>query len=244
MMLWICDVHGVLVDSTAVVREAFAATAARYRFPCGEAELHEVKGLGLVEAYGILDPGGDTYTRRAFHVQHVRARIDAMPAFAGVRDTLAAARARGIRVGAATSHGEIAEACLVNTGLYPLIDVLVTQEEVRRPKPHPDSILRAIHLLGGDPRDTRLEALHIGDTAADVVAGKRAGILTVGVTCGMSDGAEMRLAGPDYVVDAFHEMRWWLPASSPPMQASGLTMAGMACAGEPSRARALANPEC
>jgi HAD superfamily hydrolase (TIGR01509 family) len=220
MMLWICDVHGVLVDSTAIVREAFAATAARYGFPFGDAAMREVTGLCLADAYGLLDPGGDTHTRRAFHVRYVRARVEAMPAFAGVRDTLMAARAAGIRVGAATSHGEIAEACLVQTGLYPLIDVLVTQEEVTRPKPHPDSILRALQLLGGNRHEPRFEAVHIGDTAVDIVAGRRAGIATIGVTYGLARAAEIRAASPDYVIDAFHELRAWIPASSSPRRAS------------------------
>jgi hypothetical protein len=34
-----------------------------------------------------------------------------------------------VGIGAATSCSEIAEACLVNTGLYSLIDYLVTEEE-------------------------------------------------------------------------------------------------------------------
>jgi pyrophosphatase PpaX len=91
---------------------------------------------------------------------------------------------------------------------------------VRRPKPQPDSILRALQLLGADGHDPRLEALHIGDTAVDIVAGRRAGIATIGVTYGLAREAEMRAAGPDYVIDAFHELRSWFPTSSSPRHAS------------------------
>ena len=146
MTAWICDVNGVLVDSTAIARDAFAATAGHWRFSFTEHDFSRVKGFWLLEAYRILDPGGEPFTRRRFHLQYVRDRIRDVHAYPHVAEMLAAARARGIRVGAATSHGETAEACLVNNGLYSYIDCLVTQEEVKRPKPHPESILRVLAL--------------------------------------------------------------------------------------------------
>jgi pyrophosphatase PpaX len=210
--IWICDVNGVLLDSTAIVREAFAATAAHYGFECGAREFGMVKGCWLLEAYRRLDPGGDPQARRAFHLGYVRERIACVRAYPGVRDTLAAARAAGVRIGAATSHGEIAEAGLVVSGLYPLIDVLVTQEEITRPKPHPDAILRVLALLGADLHDPRPAALHVGDTREDIEAGRAADLLTIGVTYGVSPTHEIEAAAPDETIAAFAEMRSRIPA--------------------------------
>jgi phosphoglycolate phosphatase-like HAD superfamily hydrolase len=128
----------------------------------------------------------------------------------GVRDMLRAAREAGVRIGAATSHGEIAEACLVTTGLYPLIDCLVTQEEVARPKPQPDALLRVLTLLAEPGRDPRHTALCVGDTPEDIEAGRAAGVRTVAVTYGMSDEREMRSARPDLIIHSFGEMQAWL----------------------------------
>lgn len=211
--VWICDVNGLLIDSSAVVREAFAATSARYGFPLVDRDIDAVKGLWLLEAYERLDPGSDPWTRRAFHLAYVRERVDQLRAFPGVRETIIAAKQAGVRVGAATSHGEIAEACLVKTGLYAFIDCLVTQEDVKRPKPHPDSILQVLALLTGDRDAARAEALHVGDTIEDIRAGKAAGVRTIGATYGMSREDEIRSAGPDHVIHAFGEMRSWLPSA-------------------------------
>ncbi len=200
--VWICDVNGVLIDSTALVRQAFVATAIRYRFAFDEPDFQRIKGLWLLEAYRRLDPSGDPPSRRAFHLHYLRDRVADVQAFPGVRETLAAARAAGIRIGAATSQGEIAEGALVSTGLYPLIDCLVTQEEVRRPKPHPDALLRVLTLVPGD-------ALHLGDTVEDIAAGKAAGVQTIGVTYGLSREAEIKAAAPDHIIHSFHEMRAW-----------------------------------
>jgi beta-phosphoglucomutase-like phosphatase (HAD superfamily) len=142
--LWICDVNGVLVDSTSLICAAFAATAEHFDFAWTERELAQVKGLWLLEAYRVLDSERDPFLLREFHLKYCRTRIEEVRAFAGVADVLAHARASGVRVAAATSHGELAEATLVATGLYPLIDCLLTQEEVRRPKPHPEILLRIL----------------------------------------------------------------------------------------------------
>jgi pyrophosphatase PpaX len=215
MTMWICDVHGVLIDSTAVVRDAFAATAARYGFAFGDRRFDAIKGLWLLEAYRILDPGGDARARRDFHLAVVRERAADLQAFPGVRETLRAAKAAGVRIGAATSHGELAEACLVKTGLYECLECLVTQEEVRHPKPRPDAVLRVITLLGGRPRESGLTAVHIGDAAEDIEAGRAAGIRTIGVTFGVSREAEIRAAGPDDIIRRFTDLHAWLaPAES------------------------------
>jgi phosphoglycolate phosphatase-like HAD superfamily hydrolase len=84
---------------------------------------------------------------------------------------------------------------------------LVTQEEVRRPKPHPEALLRACALCGGDADDPREHSICVGDTRLDIEAGKAAGVRTIGVTYGISTPAEIAAAQPDHVIDAFTRMR-------------------------------------
>ena len=214
--MWICDVNGVLIDSTAVVRAAFAATAARYGLSFDEADFRRVKGFPVIEAYRRLDPAGHAPARCAFHLAYVREHIKEIRAFQHVPEVLAAAKAAGVRIGAATSHGETAEACLVNNGLYQFIDCLVTQEEVKRSKPFPDAILRVLTLLGvqAESRDIAA-ALCVGDAVVDIEAGKAAGVRTIGVTYGVSSPAEIIGAEPDDTIHSFLEMRRFLRLPTP-----------------------------
>jgi pyrophosphatase PpaX len=214
-MLWICDVNGVLIDSSNLVRDAFAASASRWGFEVTPQVFQHVKGLWLLEAYRILDPGGDPFRRRDYHVSYVRERLSEVPAYPDVAPTLAAAKACGVRVAATTSHGEIAETCLVSTGLYPYVDCLVTQEEVKRPKPDPESIQVILRLFDTPSHDHGSRPLHVGDTVHDIVAGKAAGIRTVGVTYGLSGDAEIAAALPDAIIHSFDEMRQFLPRRRP-----------------------------
>ncbi|MBI2654329.1 HAD family hydrolase [Candidatus Woesearchaeota archaeon] len=70
-------------------------------------------------------------------------------------------------------------------------DVIVTMDDVKRRKPAPDMILKACKKLKVKPQNTIL----IGDTKNDMVAGKRAGCVTVGY----------KVKG-DYRVDALREI--------------------------------------
>ncbi len=64
-------------------------------------------------------------------------------------------------------------------------------------KPQPDVILRSMQALGANPEDCLL----VGDSAADMEAGRRAGVRTCAVRWGYGDRTEMARWSPDYWID-------------------------------------------
>jgi phosphoglycolate phosphatase len=66
-------------------------------------------------------------------------------------------------------------------------------------KPSPEPLLAVIKEVQGDPART----LMVGDKPGDVLAGKAAGTLTLGVTYGYGEPAAVAAAGPDFLVDRF-----------------------------------------
>lgn len=58
-----------------------------------------------------------------------------------------------------------------------LFDVIITGDDVEKPKPDPEGLLKAIHQLGVKPH----EAMYIGDSNADLQAGASANVWTAGV---------------------------------------------------------------
>lgn len=56
-------------------------------------------------------------------------------------------------------------------------DVMITGDDVINPKPHPEGVNKALSLLGVENND----AMFIGDSDADIQAGKKAKVHTVGV---------------------------------------------------------------
>jgi len=69
-------------------------------------------------------------------------------------------------------------------------------------KPAPDAVLAALAAL----RCTPQQALMVGDTTADILAGKAAGIRTCAVTYGFGSLEELQRCQPDYVIDTFSDL--------------------------------------
>ena len=69
-------------------------------------------------------------------------------------------------------------------------------------KPEPDVLLKSLEVLRARPED----CLFIGDSAADMESGRRAGIRTCAVTWGYGEPGEMARWEPDFWIDAPHEL--------------------------------------
>ncbi len=113
----------------------------------------------------------------------------------GAAQTLAELRQLGLRLGIVTRNcaaavravfPEIGEAC----------HVLVTRDDVRQPKPHPEHVQRCLALLGVAPQ----RALMVGDHPVDVISGRRLGMATAAVLTGSGTAEQFRDAGADWIL--------------------------------------------
>ncbi len=76
------------------------------------------------------------------------------------------------------------------------IEVFLPREKVLRPKPDPGHLREAMELLKVLPQKTVM----VGDHPIDILSGKKAGTLTIGVLSGRIQETEMRAAGADLVL--------------------------------------------
>ena len=99
----------------------------------------------------------------------------------GIQPMLNSLKAK-YRLGVVTMRGrKEARAFLTQIEMDSLFEVVITREDVRRLKPHPEPILKAAQALGLPPSQT----LMVGDTSLDVKSAKKAGAQAVGVLCGL-----------------------------------------------------------
>lgn len=93
-------------------------------------------------------------------------------------------------------------------------DLIVTKDDVAKPKPAPDGIFRAGHILGIPP----YRSVFVGDMPSDMQAAKAAGAFAVGLRHidVPSDKERLWRAGADYVVGSFNELRDLLKIPHPP----------------------------
>jgi predicted PurR-regulated permease PerM/phosphoglycolate phosphatase-like HAD superfamily hydrolase len=113
-----------------------------------------------------------------------------------------------------------AEAFVQRFGLEGYLTTIVTRQDVRRLKPHPEPIQRAAESLGHLPE----QCVVVGDTTVDVLAAKRAGALAVAVLCGLGERSELERLGPDLVLETTACLADHLPDMGGQLQQAGIVL--------------------
>jgi HAD superfamily hydrolase (TIGR01509 family) len=106
-------------------------------------------------------------------------------------------REAGMNVGIVTGKSRLtAEISLKAMGLDNVYQVLIAGDDVERPKPDPEGVLAALSAVN-HPQGA--QAAFVGDSAADVFAGRAAGLTSIAVTWGSPDHDELFAANPDVI---------------------------------------------
>jgi HAD superfamily hydrolase (TIGR01509 family) len=171
------DVDGTLIDTYRLYLESYRRALAPYlgyeppdeefiaRRPTAERHFLE-RWIGAEHV-------GACHAEMCRHYRALHARLCEGP-YEGVREMLAALRAGGIAVGVVTGKGRAAwQVTEAEIDLGPFA-VVVTEDDVEQPKPHPAGLLQAAAALAVDPR----RAVYIGDSLGDMEAGRVAGMRT------------------------------------------------------------------
>ena len=123
--------------------------------------------------------------------------------FDGVLDTLTLLRDRGHPLGVVTSKVlELALRALDFAELGPLIDVVVAADMCARHKPDPEPVLLGLEQLGYAARD----AIFVGDSPHDVLAGNAAGVTTVAALWGPFTRETLERASPTHLIETIGEL--------------------------------------
>ncbi|WP_027076279.1 HAD hydrolase-like protein [Maribacter antarcticus] len=127
--------------------------------------------------------------------------------FEGVEDLLSLIWDTDIKIALNTGYNEVTAKkllCKMNWKKGTHYDALVTADDTKNGRPHPDMILIAMEKLGvADPS----KVLKAGDSIIDIEEGKNAKCgLTVGVTTGAHSRKQLESANPDYVLDSLFEL--------------------------------------
>jgi sugar-phosphatase len=171
----LCDLDGVLVDSTAAIARVYVAWAARHGLD-GELVVRAAQGRPSREVVRLCAPQLDAPAESAaIDAAHAAERTGVV-AIAGASALLSSPLATRRLAVVTSCSDELAAARWETTGL-PVPRVLVTADMVQRGKPDPEGYLRAASLLGfAAERCVVLE-----DAPAGVAAGLAAGMRVIGV---------------------------------------------------------------
>jgi AHBA synthesis associated protein len=193
----IFDLDGVVVDSFAVMSEAFAIAYAEV-VGDGPAPFEEYRHhLGryfpdIMRIMGLPLEMEEPFVRESYRL------ADRVTVFDGVVELLLTLRVRGLRLAIATGKsGARARSLLDRLGLLPFFAHVIGSDEVARPKPAPDIVHHALSLL-----DVPAEhAIMIGDAPTDLASAQGAGVASAAALWAPPhDVDELLAAGPDAVL--------------------------------------------
>jgi len=122
----------------------------------------------------------------------------------GAMDLLILLKRKGLKIGVVTSRSMLAEKQwqeLHRLEVAHLVDYVVTAANSRR-KPAPDTLIECLERFGVSPE----ESIIIGDSLADVEAGKAVGVKTVAVVTGVADLPTLQTKSPDFIFDSLVDL--------------------------------------
>lgn len=174
------DLDGTLIDTFRLYLESYRRALEPFLGYAPADEEIVARGPSserrfLVEWLGE-ERGGECHESMRRHYQELH-RALGEGAYDGVREMLAALRSAGYPLGIVTGKGRHAwEVTEAHLALGPF-DVVVTDDDVRAPKPDPEGLLAAARELGVAPADV----VYLGDSAVDLRAGRAAGMRVAAV---------------------------------------------------------------
>jgi phosphoglycolate phosphatase len=134
-------------------------------------------------------------------LESYRARLlDTTRLFPGVREALDALRADCLAV-LTNKPGEMSRAILEGLGVASRFGYVLGGGDLPARKPDPAGLRRLMTETGAAPACTAM----VGDSAIDVLTGRAAGVVTVGVRYGFAPES-LRATAPDVVVDEPREL--------------------------------------
>lgn len=202
------DLDGTLIDSQRDIALAFQHALRQVTddpLPAEEVIARHI-GKPLVEmaqelGYSLTPPQATAFLDAyrpyyaAFGTRHTRP-------YPGVRETLQALAAYPCGV-VTTKMQAQAEIIMQQLDLTAFFQHIQGGVPGLRLKPAPDAVLAALAVLQCPPEQT----LMVGDTTADILAGKAAGLRTCAVTYGFGALEALRACEPDYTIDTFPELQ-------------------------------------
>ncbi|MCC3372314.1 HAD-IA family hydrolase [Cohnella sp. REN36] len=197
------DLDGTILDTNELIIQSFLSALAG-AVPPGFGREMIIPSMGLpLEKQLRLFTGRqnveDLITAYFdFNSQHHNRLIRLFPF---VKEVLDALNRSGVQLGVVTTKWKSSTTrSLTYLGIMDLMSAIVTLDDVQNPKPHPEPIRMALKQLGVMPES----AIMVGDSEADIVSAREAGVVPIGVSWSLKGEEQMKRFGAIHVI---HNMR-------------------------------------
>ena len=193
------DLDGTLADTGPDLADAVNFTRAHFKLePLPNDVVYSHVGYGVEHLLKHSLPQQDQFPEvmRVFLERYENHLLDKTVLYPSVRGALDCFRDKR-RVVVSNKMHRLSVAIIRGLGVEDRFDAILGGDSVADKKPHPALLNEVLQRYQVSPR----RALMVGDGDTDVEAGKRAGVVTCGVTYGLGNNNDLRAAQPDFLID-------------------------------------------
>lgn len=193
------DFDGVIIDSEYVIRAAFTLS---YREIVGQGEPPVDEYLrNMGESFpNIMRKMNLPVEMHPLFCEYSRRLINLVPLNPHVREVLDYFHSHGYKMGIVTGKDRMRTLeMLERHAIGHYFGTIVAGDDVAKPKPNAEPILKALAQLGSSPED----AIMLGDADNDIIAAHNAKVRSCAALWGVSSEEELQSLNPDHMV---HDM--------------------------------------
>ena len=200
------DLDGTLADTGSDLADSVNFTRAHFDLaPLAAQRIYGNVGRGVEYLIrNSLPIENSDHFDEAMHVfleYYEKHLLDKTVLYPGVLDMLEHFRGKR-RVVVSNKVQRLSEAVVRGLGVGESFDLILGGDSAAEKKPHPALLILALERFQASPSS----ALMVGDGDIDVEAGKRAGVMTCGVTYGLGDRSQLIAAKPDVLLGNLTEL--------------------------------------
>jgi phosphonatase-like hydrolase len=203
--LVIFDLAGTTIRDDGRIPAAFAAVLGKHGIVISDSILQEIRGGAkreIIAQFVKTDEMADKiYTEFRNHL-FAAYENNGVREISGASAIFSQLKQRGIKIALNTGFDRALTEIIVKTARWQrnLFCAIVCSDDVKRGRPFPDMILKAMQICGITSAN---RVLNVGDTALDLQAGHRAGVrMNVGVLSGAHDRQRLEKEPHTHIVES------------------------------------------
>ncbi len=197
------DLDGTLIDTNELIDESFRYTFKKYNYDFTDDEIRGFNGPPLRDTFNNLNNGLAEEMVQTYREHNLANHEAYIRAFPHVEETIKALLEKDIKIGiVSTKMRPGVELGLDIAGLSKYFETIVTIDDVKNPKPHPESVFLAIKKLKAKPAAT----IMVGDNFHDIEAGRDAGAQTAGVAWSRKGKGFLQQYNPTYMLEDMSDL--------------------------------------
>lgn len=199
----IFDLDGTLLNTLEGLMDS--TNFALKKFDCPEITLEQTRnfvGNGVRKLIERAIPNGEKNPHfeeclKIFKEHYSKNMYQKTIPYDGIETMLIEFKKRGIKTGVVSNKFDAAVKELCNNYFNGLIIIAIGESPSIRKKPAPDSVIKAMEILGAKPDNT----IYVGDSDVDIQTAKNSHLKSVGVTWGFRDKKILEKEGADFIIN-------------------------------------------